>query len=442
MIVGMRPRERDGRLSDSTVGAISPIKQGYQKMSEFRNGWKPLFAATIGTMCGIFTLTMYTQGFFVGPVTAEFGWSAPQFFLSYTVLLCFGLVTGPVVGSLVEKYGLRKIGVFGLVGHSAGYVLLSFNTGSLTFWYASFAVLAILGAGSLPIVWTGVLNGWFQKNRGKAIGITMAGTGLGAFLLPPIVEFLISNYGWRTGYRVLGIGAFLVSLPIVLTLFREYENKGSAGAGSNAEANGLISWGMTRSQAMRTTRFWILSAVLFLTVIVIAGVMSNFERIMTSKGLDRSTIATIAAILGFTIIVGRLTAGVLVDRYWAPGVAACFFVMPTIGLLLLSADDITTFESVAIAILIGLAAGAELDLLAYLTSKYFGPAHYPAIFGAIIAFFTVGGGIAPPIYGAAAKILGGYSTVLIASAAALAVSIGLFLMLGRYPDEEQRAVVE
>jgi len=410
-------------------------------MSEFRNGWKPLFAATIGTMCGIFTLTMYTQGFFVGPVTSEFGWSASQFFLSYTVLLCFGLVTGPTVGSLVEKYGLRKIGVFGLVGHSFGYVLLSFNTGSLTYWYASFAVLAILGAGSLPIVWTGVLNGWFQKNRGKAIGITMAGTGLGAFILPPIVEFLISNYGWRTGYRVLGIGAFVVSLPIVLTLFREKTNKSSAG-GPSLDNNGLVFWGMTRSQAMRTTSFWILSAVLFLTVIVIAGVLSNFERIMTSKGLDRSTIATIAAVLGFTIIVGRLTAGVLVDRFWAPGVAACFFVMPTIGLLMLSGDNITFSYAILIAVLIGLAAGAELDLLAFLTSKYFGPAHYPAIFGAIIAFFTVGGGIAPPIYGAAAKSLGGYSTVLTASAAALAVSIGLFLMLGRYPDEEQLAVDE
>jgi len=112
-------------------------------------------------------------------------------------------------------------------------------------------------------------------------------------------------------------------------------------------------------------------------------------------------------------------------------------VMPTIGLLMLSGDNITFSYAILIAVLIGLAAGAELDLLAFLTSKYFGPAHYPAIFGAIIAFFTVGGGIAPPIYGAAAKSLGGYSTVLTASAAALAVSIGLFLMLGRYPDEEQ-----
>lgn len=405
-------------------------------MGEFRQGWKPLFAATIGTMCGIFTLTMYTQGFFVGPVTAEFGWSPSQFFLSYTVLLSLGLVTGPVVGSLADKHGLKTIGILGLVGHSFGYVLLSYSTGSLALWYANFAILAILGAGSLPIVWTSVLNGWFQKNRGKAIGITMAGTGLGAFILPPIVEFLISNYGWRIGYRALGIGALIVSLPIVFTLFRERKIQGSPGTGP--AGRGPAFWGMTRGEAMRTPRFWILSAVLFVTVIVIAGIMSNFERIMTSKGLDRSTIATIAAVLGLTIVIGRLTAGALVDKFWAPGVAACFFTMPTIGLFVLSGDNITIPVAFGIAILIGLAAGAELDLLAYLTSKYFGPAHYPSIFGAIIAFFTVGGGIAPPLYGAAAQSLGGYTTVLMASSAGMAVSIVLFLMLGKYPSEEQQ----
>jgi OFA family oxalate/formate antiporter-like MFS transporter len=83
-----------------------------------------------------------------------------------------------------------------------------------------------------------------------------------------------------------------------------------------------------------------------------------------------------------------------------------------------------------------LAAGAELDLLAYLTGKYFGPAHYPAIFGLIIAFFTVGAGIAPPLFGMAAQMFQGYGTMLSISIGLLLVSILLFLSLGRYPDEE------
>ena len=404
-------------------------------MSEFTYGWKSLLAATIGTMCGIFTLTNYTQGFFVGPVTSEFGWSAPQFFLSYTVLMCSGLLTGPLIGYIAQRVGLRSVGIVGLIGHSLAYVVLSLNTGSLMLWYLSWALVAILGAGSLPIIWTGVLNNWFTKHRGKAIGITMAGTGLGAFLLPPIVEFLIANHGWRTAYRGVGLGALLISLPIVFALFKEKPDSSTATDGE-VMANKVETWGLTTKDAMRTKQFWILGAVLFLTVIVVAGLLSNFERIMTEQGFERSSIAQIAAVMGLTVIIGRLMVGALVDRFWAPGVAACFFLVATLGLLMLVGTQVTMATALLVAVMIGLAAGAELDLLAYLTGKYFGPAHYPAIFGLIIAFFTVGAGIAPPLFGMAAQMFQGYGTILSISIGLLLVSILLFLSLGRYPDEE------
>jgi MFS family permease len=404
-------------------------------VSEFTYGWKSLLAATIGTMCGIFTLTNYTQGFFVGPVTSEFGWSAAQFFLSYTVLMCSGLLTGPLIGYIAQRVGLRAVGIVGLIGHSLAYVVLSLNTGSLMLWYLSWALVAILGAGSLPIIWTGVLNNWFTKHRGKAIGITMAGTGLGAFLLPPIVEFLIANHGWRAAYRGIGLGALLISLPIVFALFKEKPDSSTAIDGK-AMANKVETWGLTTRDAMRTRQFWILGAVLFLTVIVVAGLLSNFERIMSEQGFERSSIAQIAAVMGLTVIIGRLMVGALVDRFWAPGVAACFFLVATLGLLILVGTQVTMATAMLVAVMIGLAAGAELDLLAYLTGKYFGPAHYPSIFGLIIAFFTVGAGIAPPLFGMAAQMFQGYGTMLSISIGLLLVSILLFLLLGRYPDEE------
>jgi MFS family permease len=404
-------------------------------VSEFTYGWKSLLAATIGTMCGIFTLTNYTQGFFVGPVTSEFGWSAAQFFLSYTVLMCSGLLTGPLIGYIAQRVGLRTVGIVGLIGHSLAYVVLSLNTGSLMLWYLSWALVAILGAGSLPIIWTGVLNNWFTKHRGKAIGITMAGTGLGAFLLPPIVEFLIANHGWRAAYRGIGLGALLISLPIVFALFKEKPDSSTAIDGK-AMANKVETWGLTTRDAMRTRQFWILGAVLFLTVIVVAGLLSNFERIMSEQGFERSSIAQIAAVMGLTVIIGRLMVGALVDRFWAPGVAACFFLVATLGLLILVGTQVTMATAMLVAVMIGLAAGAELDLLAYLTGKYFGPAHYPSIFGLIIAFFTVGAGIAPPLFGMAAQMFQGYGTMLSISIGLLLVSILLFLLLGRYPDEE------
>ena len=399
-------------------------------MSEFSKGAGPLFAATIGTMGGIMTLTNYSQGFFVGPVITEFGWTPGQFFLGFTIFMCAGLITAPTVGSLGQRYGIRTLGMIGLVGHAMGYVIISLNPGSLPLWYASWALLAVLGAGSLSVIWTAVLNGWFIKNRGAAVGITMAGTGIGAFVLPPIVEFLIANHGWRTAYQGIGIGALMVSLPIVFLLFRENKEPTSATAAPPDQA-----WGMTRSEAMRTTKFWVLGAVLFLTAFVIVSLLSNFERIVGAKGVDRSTIAMVAAVMGVTVIVGRLLVGALVDRFWAPAVAATFFVLPITAMLLLINVPFSIPIGIMIAIFIGLAAGAELDLLAFLTSKYFGPRYYAKIFGAIFAFFTVGAGIAPPIFGQMAAATGSYTTPLYIGIGILVLSIGLFLMLGKYPEE-------
>ncbi len=402
-------------------------------MSEFKLGWGPLFAATIGTMCGLLTLTNYTQGFFVGPVMEEFGWTRPQFYLSYTVFMCAGLITAPIVGSLAQKYGIRLLGMLGLIGHALGYVLISMNTGSLPVWYMSWAILAVLAAGSLPIIWTSVLNGWFVKNRGKAIGITMAGTGIGAFLLPPIVEYLISNYGWRTAYRGIGLGALAVSLPIVWSLFKENE----AARATGATAKRI--WGVTRAEAIKTPRFWILGSVLFLTVLIMAGLLSNFKPIYMSLGLDGPSIATLASLMGITIIGGRLLVGYLMDRFWAPGVAVAFYTMPIIGMIILLNIPLTMTTGAIVAICIGLAAGAVLDLLAYLTSKYFGPDYYAKIFGATFTFFTVGAGFAPPLFGKLAQDNGGnYAFAFKFGIGVLLVSCILFLMLGKYPEEANR----
>lgn len=406
-------------------------------MNEFKDGWGPLLAATIGTMCGLLTVTNYSQGFFVAPVTSEFGWSPAEFFFAFTVTSCMGLITAPVVGSLALRFGIKRLGIIGLIGHALGYVLMSMNNGSLLAWYLTFAALAVLAAGSLPIIWTSVLNGWFVKSRGKAIGIMMAGTGLGAFLLPPIVEFLISNYGWRVAYRAIGIGALALSLPVVLLLFREkvasQRDPTTAAAATNTIGT---RWGMTRAEALRDHRFWVLGSVLFITIFVMVGLISNFERILSARGLDRADIARIAAVMGLTIIFGRLLVGALVDKFWAPAVASVFFVLPVIAMLLMKYADPTMTIGFAIAVFIGLAAGAELDMLAYLTGRYFGPAHYPSVFGGIFAFFTVGAGIAPPLFGAGAAAWKGYDVVLTGSIGLLLLSIILFLMLGKYPSDQ------
>lgn len=89
---------------------------------EFRHGWRPLLASCLGSGAGILAITFYTQGLFAAPVMAEFGWTRSEFFLGFTLLQVSGLVTAPLVGSIVDRVGPRAVGITGLVGHAVIYV--------------------------------------------------------------------------------------------------------------------------------------------------------------------------------------------------------------------------------------------------------------------------------------------------------------------------------
>ena len=402
-------------------------------MSEFGKGWKPLIACTVGTACGVLAVTFYTQSLFVGPVTTDLGWGRGEFLLGFTVLMMMGIVTGPVIGSLVHKHGAKPLVAAGLVGHCLGYFLLALNPGSLLLWYLSFAALAVLGAGTLPVTFTHVVNSWFLEHRGKAIGIMMAGTGLTAFAAPPLVEFAISEYGWRAGYALLGAGATALSLPLALFFLKEPRDNEAADAGGNAAMRKPL-WGVDRGEALKSYRFWAIGLALTLVPLSIVGLLPNYFPIMTDAGIDRDVAASIMSGLGIFVILGRLIAGFLVDRVWAPLVGAGFFALPVLAILAILLFPLTPTTALMASAALGLALGAELDLLAYTTSRYFGTLHFGRVFGGVYVFFAVASGLAPAIYGGVFDLTGSYDAVLLISLFMLAASVVLMLSLGRYPD--------
>ena len=342
-----------------------------------------------------------------------------------------GLITAPVVGAWVDRVGPRIVAIVGLLGHAAMYVVIARSSGSLGLFYLSFAALAVCASGTLPITWTTVINNWFRDNRGLAIGLTMAGTGLAAGLAPRFVQYLISNTGWRSAYAGIGVTALVISLPVVLLAFRPRP----ADADSLPVERGITGeWGLTRHEAIQSYRFWALGAALFIITLAINGLIANLVPVLLDDGWSAGKAAASVVFLGPAVVVGRVVAGLLVDRIWAPGVAALFFVQPIIAMLAIASLPMTPFVAVSSAMLLGLAVGAELDLLAFMTSRFFGTRHYGAVFGGIYAFFTVASGLAPLAYARTHDTFGTYRPILLLAALGLVVAIGLLLSLGRYPE--------
>jgi MFS family permease len=402
---------------------------------EFERGWRPLAASILGNAGGILAITFYTQGLFAGPVSAAFGWTRSDFFLGFTIMQFCGLVTAPLAGSLVDRFGPRIVGIAGLVGHATMYVVLAMTPGSLWAFYLAFAGLAVFAAGSLPITWTTVVNSWFHVHRGLAIGLTMAGIGLAALVGPPLARFFIEAAGWRAAYAAIGLGALAWSLPAVLLWLRLAPEERSTAHDRTGPQPAL--WGPTRAEAMRDRRFWVLGSALFIITLSVIGLIPNFVPLLLDLGWTPAEAAQAATLLGLAVIVGRLMAGFLADRIWAPAVAALFFSGPALAMAMMASLPITPALAIAAAVLLGLAAGAELDLLAYLSSRYFGTRHYGAVFGGIYAFFTVGSGLAPLLYARVFDTLGSYRPMLAAGAVAIVVAVGLLLRLGAYPQGSQ-----
>ncbi|WP_044564186.1 MFS transporter [Azospirillum sp. B4] len=397
---------------------------------EFARGWSVLLAATLGTMCGASPLPYNTIGSFLQPLGQEFGWNAGAVM---TAVMCFGLsgcACAPIVGALADRHGARVVGLLSLLGFALVFAALGL-TGSLAMFYAGYLLIGMVGIGSTPVTWSRAVNLWFVRQRGLALGIMLTGTGLAAFFLPATTVFLIKEWGWRWAYAVLALLPLLVALPVVWAFMREPATGQAPVAVSGGEP--IDRTGFTLAQAARDHRFWIMMLAFLVISVAYGGFHTNLQNMVRLKGLSRETGALIAGCVGLAIIVGRIGAGMLVDRVWAPLAAFPLLAMPAIGCLIFISDTTSTGLIVLAAVMLGGAAGAEADMIAYLAGRYFGMAYYGRIYGMLYASFGCGAAISAPIYGYVFASTGSYTPILAVAAVMFAGGAALLLLLGRYP---------
>lgn len=413
--------------------------------NEFRRGYKPLLGALIGAGCGLSSVCFYTNGVFVAAISEDMNWSRGAIQVGVSIMILIAVITAPTVGWLIDRYGARRIALISLPLFGITLSGMSLVTDQIWTFYAGWTVMSIFAAGTLPITWTKVVNGWFDDFRGMALGLTLAGTGIAATLAPSYVVWLIDIMGWRNAYVALAFTVMAISLPSVYLLFKEPVESQSGTVNlieTDISKQPLMATGLSVKEALKGYRFWVLSISLLLVAASISGVITNFVPLLTDKGLSFADAARYAGLIGVSVIGGRLVAGFLMDRLWAPMIAAIFLCMPCLAAFILTTDNISPMLLGLSALIVGLAAGAELDLMAFLVSRYFGLKHYGALYGGIYIFFSIGAGLAPAMFGWTYDMFGHYQAVLYIAAISSMIGACLMLTLGRYPlfdvDNESR----
>lgn len=415
---------------------------------EFSIGWQVVLSSMLGIALGMSPLPFYTIGVFAGALAGEFGWGIDQVLTGLAVFTVTAMIAAPTIGWISDRVGVRRVALTSIFLFSLSFMAFALNNGSLTLFYVQWAVMAACGAGTLPITFTRAISNWFNRKRGLALGLALIGTGVSGAIVKLLAAYVMGEYGWRAAYVAVGALPLLIALPVGLLFFRDIDDpKAAKRAGQlqklNTDANALAPvYGLTLKEALMDWRFWLL-AVLFVPLsFAIGGPIPNMETLFGSKGFGVSEAVFLASCLGYAVFAGRLLGGFLLDYIWAPAVACVLLMMPAISMHLLSGDVLSYSTALIAVVLLGVAAGMEYDLLAYLVSRYFGIRSYAAIYGCLYAFFGMGSGFGPAVFGRIFESTGSYNFALYWSMwAFIFCSLGL-LLLGPYRDDKLRAMVD
>jgi MFS family permease len=395
--------------------------------AEFRAGWPVVLASMLGIGLGLSPLPFYTTGVFAPYLARAFGWSLSQIMAGITVTTAVVLIAGPAAGFLAVRFGARRVALTSLALFGLTFMAFSLLNGSLSLYYATWAMAALVGAGTLPMTWTVAVNQRFEARKGLALGLSLMGTGLFGFFSKPLLAWMIAAFGWRGAYIGLGLLPLAIAWPAAFFLFFEKKPAPLAAGAVAPTAEGL-----TFGQTVKEWRFWLIAIVLVPVSFALAGPIPNMENILKTAGFAPASIVQLTSLIGLSALSGRLVGGWLLDRFWAPLVALVILASPGVSCFLLAQASLTPPAAMLSIALIGFAVGVEYDLIAFLIARYFGMRAYTAIYGVLYVFFSVGAGVGPLLFGRSFELTGSYRLILEVAFAVLIVCGLSLLTLGRY----------
>ena len=393
-----------------------------------RSRWWIVLASVLGLLVGNGPVMQFTFGTLLPSITRQFGWSRGLVSSAMVVGLWMTGITTPVVGRLVDRFGIRAVALPAIVVFSLATASVAWVPASPAVFTALYALMGLGAAGQTPLIYAKAISARFDHQRGLALGIAMAGVGLGAALVPQFAQEMIGIAGWRGAYAGLGVLTFVLAFPAVAL----FVGRPAADQQVVVQGVSIVTMpGLSGMEALRTARFWSLAFSFFIVSGTTGGVISHLVPLMSDRGVSPQIATAMMGVAGTALIGGRLLSGFLLDRIHAPYVAAVFFLAPLMGIIVL----LRTLrpEGAALGtVLVGIGVGAEVDLIAFLLSRYLGMRSFGEIYGYFFSIFMLGAGLGPFAMGVSYDRTGSYKLMLVCFAVALALASLPMLRLGPY----------
>ena len=333
-----------------------------------------------------------------------------------------------VAGWALDRYGPKVVVLFMGIFTGLSLVLTS-QTTSLWQLFITYSLFLSMGTGAVYVVPMSTVSRWFDKKRGLALGLAGTGVGLGMIIFAPLATYLITNYGWRIAYLVIGLIAWVAIIPLSRLLKGDPREVGALPDGvkrrskrtSDREDSSQVI-GFSLSQVFRTKSFWLL---LYTWVIFAAAIFLVYTHLIphiTDLGFSAAEAAVVFSLMGVSSIAGRAPVGVASDRIGRKLTAVICILLEAGSLFwLIWAHDLWALY--LFVLFFGFASAGFSTSMGALVGDVFSVGKLGAIFGILEFGFGIGAAIGPVVTGFIFDVSGSYYMAFLAGALATLTSV-------------------
>lgn len=389
--------------------------------------WWAVFAGLVGSAVGAGTIMVYAYGILSVGMGAEFGWDRTMLASNMSAFLLgsgFGTVA---LGWLISRFGIRGPSAIMAALFGASFTAVAILPAEPLLFNALFFLGGVGGAACTPMPYAVSISGYFDARRGLALGIVVAGAGIGATVWPQAARLLAGSVPWREGFVVTGLVAGLVPVLGLLLLVRTPHGVvATAAAGSASEVPRSF-----KSLFIRNREFWMIAIPILAVSVATFGGMASLVSLFGDRHFDPLTIASILSFAGLVSWAGRLIVGYLLDELFASYVCAVVFGLAASGFLILVGTD-GVLPAYLGAALVALAMGAESDFVTFLVSRYFRLVDFSRVVGVLWVVWAWGGGLGTVIASQLYQTTGSYHPSYVLFATMLVIGGVIICFVGPY----------
>ena len=379
-------------------------------------GWWQVVVALLVQAVATGTIA-YSYSVIVVPLAGEFESSRMTLMLGMTTMTLVGGLLSPWLGASIDRFSLKRMMLIAAVSLGLGFIALSLINGiwQMPLIYAVFMSVSSVILG--PLSASTLLARWFSKRRGLAMGLAAMGTSIGGFLFPPLLQFLIDSYEWRTAFRLLGTVVILVLVPLIALLATDWPAQrqlypdGDDAPPVQAEGDTATRYDSVRA-ILRERNFWTIALVMGVLFSTYSMLLSNLAPFAIGSGATAEQAALMISIVAVMGLIGKLLFGTIADRVDLRFGLAGSSTLLAMGLLCYLGNDNFNLLLAGSA-LVGLAAGGMLPVWGALMAQAFGVGSYGRVMGLmnpIIMPFNI---LSPPLAGAIFDRTGSYQLTFV-----------------------------